>query len=199
MNYYNDSVFLYRHLDIDNLKEIQNEQTAFVMPYTINKPTGLWTLNNDEFFNMCPLTVNFLKTSNIFDKYNKCAVIIVHSSPYQLVPHTDGHFDGPVGFPSNGSLSMNFEIQNCIDAPVKMYKYVSGNKTGLMLPAVEEGSYDFYDECEMLELGQYNLHRPVIMNNTVPHALVNQSGSTRISLSLRFKPDPWELIDDRFK
>lgn len=199
MSNYHDSIFLYKYLDVDNIDNIKREQIEFVIPHTINKPTGLWTLNNDEFFRECPATVDYLKSSNIIDNFNKCAVIIVHSSPYQKVPHTDGHFSGPQGFPSNGRLSMNFEIQNCINAPVKLYKYISGNKTGLMLPDITEGSYDFYEDCEMIEVGQYNLHSPVIMNNTVPHALVNQTNMTRISLSLRFKPDPWELIDDRLK
>ena len=56
---------------VPNLKEIQQELRRFILPHCSNKPTGLWSINSDDFISSCPETVDYLKLNNLLDEQAK--------------------------------------------------------------------------------------------------------------------------------
>jgi hypothetical protein len=185
----------YKHLMVPNLKEIQQELRRFILPHCSNKPTGLWSINSDDFISSCPETVDYLKLNNLLDYLKKVCYIVVHPGTKEKDAHVDVDIEPPMSSgESNGCLSLNFGIYNCINTPVIFYEYLSGPKQYMPLPNSSEGPYIFYAGSELKEIDRYALDNPIIMNNTVPHAIHNDTKNVRISISFRFTQDPWHLF-----
>jgi hypothetical protein len=187
--------FTYRYLDVPNSHKIQEELTKFILPYCENKPTGLWSVDLLKFFANCSDTVQYLINLNVLTKLKKVCYIIVHPGSGEKDAHVDRNIEPPASFgtDTNGCLSLNFGIQNCTETPVIFYEYLTGPKDYVPLPDPSEGSYIFYARSTLKEIDRYILDAPIIMNNTVPHAIYNNIDKIRISVSFRFSTDPWNL------
>jgi len=186
--------FTYRYLEVSNLQEIQNELTTFILPHCDSKPTGLWSVNLLKFFESCPLSTQYLNKLGVLDKLSNVCYIVVLPGAGEKDAHVDKSVEPPMSFgDSKGCLSMNFGLQNCTDTPVIFYEYISGPKDYVPLPDPNEGAYIFYASSTLKEIDRYTLDAPVIMNNTVPHAIYNDTDGIRISVSFRFLSDPWNL------
>ena len=189
--------FTYRELQLEKAGVMSYEMKKFAMPYIVDKPTGLWALDLEEFKSISPHCVDYFKRIGQLDNLYKACVIIVHPKTTGKDAHVDNNIEPPVDSgTTKGCISLNFEIENCLKTQVIFYKYISGDKKILPLHDPTQGSYIYYSGCEMEELGRYNLRWPVVMNNTVPHAILNDTDSVRISFSFRFKVDPWEFAKD---
>lgn len=185
----------YNHLIVPNLKEIQQELSNYILPHCVDKPTGLWSVNLNSFLASCPMTIEYIKSNNLLDILKKVCYIVVHPGTKENDAHVDRDIEPPASFGNTtGCLSLNFGIQNYIETPVILYEYVSGPKEYIPLPDPSEGSYIFYAESELKEIDRYTLDNPVIMNNTVPHSIYNNTKDVRISISFRFTQDPWHLF-----
>jgi hypothetical protein len=188
------NLFTYRYLNTPNINVIQEELTKFILPYCEGKPTGLWTVDLLKFFANCPDTVQYLTELNVLNKLTNVCYIVVHPGAGEKDAHVDKNVEPPITHgDSKGCLSMNFGIQNCTETPVIFYEYISGPKDYVPLPDPSEGSYIFYAKSTLKEIDRYILNTPVIMNNTVPHAIYNSTDNIRISVSFRFSSDPWNL------
>lgn len=188
-------LFTHKSIDVDNIDIITDELRKFALPATKGRPSGLWKLDMQKFKIFCPNCVKYFKSINQYDNLYKVTIVIVHP------PRTgkDAHVDNAIFPPqevgeSKGCLSFNFNVENCTtdETEVYLYKYISGETTILGLPDSVEGSYMFFKDCEMEEIGKYTLKTPVLMNNTVPHAIKNDTDTPRVSVSFRFLVDPWE-------
>lgn len=185
----------YKHLIVPKLKEIQQELTDYILPYCVNKPTGLWSVDKNNFISSCSTTTEYLKSNNLLDSLKKVCYIIVHPGTKEKDAHVDRDIEPPASFgDTSGCVSLNFGIQNYTETPVIFYEYIRGPKQYIPLPDPSEGSYIFYAESELKEIDRYVLDRPVIMNNTVPHSIYNNTQDIRISISFRFTQDPWHLF-----
>ena len=189
------SFFIFKYLDVENYNKIHQELSNFAIPYSQGKPTGLWTIPLNNFLKNCTITDKYFLDLGIKNKLEKCCIIVVHPGTKEKDAHIDKKIEPPIIGPceSRGCLSLNFNIQNGDITTVFLYEYISGPKTIVDLPDRSEGSYIFYSGADLKEIGKYCLTKPVLMNNTVPHAIVNNTDATRISLSFRFSSDPWEL------
>jgi hypothetical protein len=186
--------FIYRKVFIENIDEMHDELVRFALPYSVDKPTGLWALDLDEFKTTCPKCVDYFDSISQLNNLFKTCIVVVHPKTTGRDAHVDNNIEPPIDSGiTKGCISFNFDIQNGINTSVIFYKYISGDKKIVALPDATQGSYIFYSGCEMEELGRYTLKTPAIMNNTVPHAILNDTELPRISLSFRFKVDPWEF------
>lgn len=188
--------FVYRKLKIEKLEEISHELREFVLPYDEAKDnvTGLWALDLEKFKATCPRSVEYFNSIGQLDNIYKVCIIVVHPPADGKSPHVDNEHYSPFddGI-TKGCLSLNFNIENCIDTRVTHFKYISGIRRVFPLHDPTQGSFIVFKDCEMEEIARYNLLEPVIMNNTVPHSILNETSLPRISLSFRFKQDPWEF------
>lgn len=185
----------YRHVEVPNILKIQKELSEFILPYCEGKITGLWSVDTKTFINLCPYTVIYFTDNNLLTSLKKVCYTVVHPGAKSTDAHVDRNIEPPAsGGQTSGCLSLNFGIANCIETSVVFYKYISGPKKYVPLPDPVEGSYIFYAESELEEIDRYILDKPVIMNNTVPHGILNDTNEPRISISFRFLNDPWNLI-----
>ena len=185
----------YKQLDIPNLKEIHKELTDFILPYCEGKPTGLWSVDLLKFFANCTSAVNYLTSIQLNDNLKKVCYIVVHPGAGERDAHVDRNIEPPAeSGDTSGCLSLNFGIQNYNETPVIFYEYLSGPKQYIPLPDPSEGSYIFYAESMLKEIDRYVLNNPTLMNNTVPHAISNDTNEVRITISFRFIKDPWHLL-----
>ncbi len=186
--------FTYKYLDIPDFKQIEQELSDFILPYCKGKPTGLWSVDLDEFFLHCPKSVKNLISMNLLTNLKKVCYIVVHPGAGEKAAHVDMNIEPPLSEgESSGCLSMNFGIQNCHETPVIFYEYISGPKDYFSLPDPSQGSFIFYARSELKEIDRYILHAPVLINTSVPHSIFNNTTKTRISVVFRFNTDPWYL------
>lgn len=188
--------FVYRKVNIEKINVMTYELKKFVLPYSVDKPTGLWALDLEEFKATCPHCVDYFTGINQLDNLYKACIVVVHPKTTGKDAHVDNEIEPPAeSGATRGCISFNFDIENGLQTSVIFYKYVSGTKKILPLHDSTQGSYIYYSGCEMEEIGRYSLDHPAIMNNTVPHAILNDTDTTRVTLSFRFKVDPWEFAN----
>jgi len=188
--------FVYKKVVISKINVMTYELRKFALPYAANKPTGLWALDLEEFKNTCPHCVWYFDSIGQLDNLYKACIVVVHPKTTGKDAHVDNNIEPPAeGGDTKGCISFNFDIENGLNTSVIFYKYISGDKKIMHLHDPTQGSYIYYSGCVMEEIGRYSLDTPAIMNNTVPHAILNDTDKTRISLSFRFVVDPWEFVN----
>jgi len=188
--------FVYKNVVINKINVMTYELRKFALPYAENKPTGLWALDLEEFKNTCPHCVWYFEHIGQLDNLYKACIVVVHPKTTGKDAHVDNNIEPPAeGGNTKGCISFNFDIQNGKNTSVIFYKYLSGDKKIVPLHDPTQGSYIYYSGCEMEEIGRYSLSTPAMMNNTVPHAIFNDTEETRITLSFRFVVDPWDFAN----
>jgi hypothetical protein len=55
--------------------------------------------------------------------------------------------------------------------------------------------YNYFEKSRCIKVSEFVLIQPVIWRTDVPHSVSNYSNSPRLAISLRFKQDPWKLIN----
>jgi hypothetical protein len=185
--------FTFRYLNVPNHHNITAELAKFVLPNAVDKPTGLWALDLDELKASCPLCVNYLSSISQLDSVFLAGMVVVHPND-TVGAHVDRNIESPInGGNTTGCLSLNFNVLNGVDTRMVFYKYISGVTQIEPLPDPTQGEFIHYNGCTMEELCSYTLTTPIIMNNTVPHRIFNETDLVRVTLSFRLHPDPWEF------
>lgn len=187
-----NKTFLYKHISIDNHDLIVQELQEFVMKKmpeiekTSEKLNGLFvrTSNVKECLIKSPNLKNWLELTNL--NIRVIAIIINYKSPQ--VRSMDPHVDTQVN-----DLALNFPVQNCSDCWTSLYKLNTGTYVKNTLPNGVEYT-GFSDNSKFEEIDRFVLNSAVLFNVKVPHQVWNPTDNTRISVSLRFDRDPWELI-----
>jgi len=95
--------------------------------------------------------------------------------------------------PDNNVLAINFPLINCQDAVTEMWE--SNESTLLTERLGYPTNLARRGACKKID--QFIVDRPVIFNTKILHSVRNNSRNTRIAVSLRFKNDPWHLIDQQ--
>jgi hypothetical protein len=55
--------------------------------------------------------------------------------------------------------------------------------------------YNYFEKSRCVKVSEFVLTHPVIWRTDVPHSVSNYSDGPRLAISLRFKKDPWNLIN----
>ena len=55
--------------------------------------------------------------------------------------------------------------------------------------------YNYFEKSRCIKVSEFVLTHPVIWRTDVPHSVSNYSDGSRLAISLRFKKDPWKLIN----
>ncbi len=56
--------------------------------------------------------------------------------------------------------------------------------------------YRFFDPNKCKKVTEFCLTRPIMFRTDVPHSVSNTSNKVRRAISIRFKKDPWEWINE---
>jgi hypothetical protein len=146
----------------------------------------------DTFKRNLPLNLHFFQHLEIgVDHFmgmavSRCALI-------QVMPMYQGkiHTDVRTGY--GGVLAINIPLMNCENSLTELWTSSLENKQVL---TENDLPYNIFEKEHCTKIDQFILDRPVIFKTDVPHSVKNNSMMVRRAISLRFKDDPWHLIDN---
>jgi hypothetical protein len=93
------------------------------------------------------------------------------------------------------NLALNFPVYNCSEVFTEFYdipdsELREGKTMGTALP------FYYYENLNNKKfVNKFILNKPALLNIKKAHSVVNTSRFSRISLSFRFKSDPWFLVN----
>lgn len=145
-------------------------------------------LDHEDFLANCPLLRRWLRGNEVYPSF----MIFFVSNPQDDPNYKHTDID-PAG------ISINFPIQNCLGTSCIFYHKPDDMTT----KTVDLGNGHVYIDCltekKWVEHSRYELVKPIIMNNQVPHRFTNPKETIRISFSIRLdptKPLPTHLIKE---
>lgn len=171
--------FIFKTLDIADFEKIKEEIAVFnqTMP---SDPGRFNIIDNDTTLSLLPSIVKWFEENNL--EVKQIAYISVGPNTVQ-----QAHIDS--GEPS---LALNFPVINCEHVITQFLEFIKEDLTiqytlGTNLP------YYHYNSFDKTIIGELRLMQPTLLNVKMPHRVVNNTNLERISLSFRFKKDPWHL------
>jgi hypothetical protein len=164
------AAFTWKYVDIDKdaVLEIQNI-------FLKNLPT------NQLFFQ--PLDLNIKEFIGL--SVTQSVLIQVDPNSRDPLVHTDHRIDNTV-------LALNIPLINCHQSITELWKSSSApeiKKTANGQP------YKIFDITKCEKLTEFILDKPVLFRTDIPHRVINRSELPRKAISIRFKTDPWYLIN----
>lgn len=174
-------MFIYRKIIIDNETThlIQNELKNLDISDCIE---NFNYIDISRIKMHCPVLSSWMQNKNL--KIFKAAIIITKNNFSNSIPHIDAQVN---------SLALNFPIENCEETETIFYTTQTPLET--VISKKPNGViYKSLKNKDWIEIGKYTLDSATLLNTHVPHKLVNYGNNKRVALSIRFDPDPWELI-----
>lgn len=160
--------FLWKYVDIDaTLINDIKKQFLNVMP------------SNDDFFQSIKLNVSEFMGMKI---HMAVLIQVQPGTPGRI--HTDFRAD-------NNVLALNIPLLNCEGSLTQMWEsdYIPQKQH------TDNGQpYNLYDRDRCTKIAEFELTRPVLFRTDLPHCVYNPTDKVRTAISLRFKTDPWNLV-----
>ena len=163
---------LYKKIYIENLDAIKRQSLDLFPTDYYSKNTLFYIDNNQEqFFNIEPLN-QFLEDSCLKKNVVGFGFYITQPNTTGGI-HTDtGSFDYSLNIPISGCEESSVCFYDCYHLPI--YKKLS-----------ETVGYNSYAHAVCREIDSFKFTDPYIINVKVPHRVVNNKNSIRISLLIR--------------
>lgn len=174
--------FLFKILDIDSVSFEKIKDEISVFNKSIESVPGRFTIvDKESALNALPTIVEWFKKNNL--EVRQIAHISIGAHITQ-----QAHIDS--GEPE---LALNFPVLNCDNVTTEFFKLEQQDLTiqytiGTNLP------YHHFNSDNKNIIGSFSLMQPTLLNIKMPHRVVNNTDLERISLSFRFKKDPWHLV-----
>jgi hypothetical protein len=164
-------MFLWKYIDISN-EEIENIKKL----YLNNLP------NNNHFFQPIDIDIsNFLGL-----EVQRFVLIQVEANAVGRI-HTDWR-------PNNygNQLALNIPLINCENSTTSLWSSDYDPPTQY---TANGQPYNFFNPDRCIKLSEFRLTAPVIFRTDVPHSVDNPTSEIRKAISIRFKTDPWHLVN----
>lgn len=181
-----NSDFTYKYLEVKNSSEIISELQDY---YSTNKS------KYDQQFNGVTLT-NLIAKCRHFKQWiveNKLRPTYAYYVVVRPGETSPLHIDA-----QENDLSVNFPIENCQDTWTTMYTVHSP----LVYRAVYPGGVKRHwwewesSDPERTEICRCVVTQPLVFNTKIPHQVNNPTQCDRVTFIIRFRVDPWFLIND---
>lgn len=174
--------FLFQKIHLSNFNEICKELRSHVLTHLPPNKNNFNHMDSAKLLKDCPLMTKWIIENSLM--LRKIAVITINPNSVGSI-HTDTQ---------QNSLALNFPILNCENTYTGLYKVIHGEPK--IMTMTNGLTYNTFDNCEFEEIDRYNIVDSAILFNTkIPHRVNNPTDTTRIAVSFRFDPDPWNLID----
>lgn len=177
--------FYFKYIDIQNYDVIITEARQYILKEIekISKPGFALLDDKQEFIDSCPIFYNWIKSHGL--DISKVAVHILEPNTIGYL-HTDSYSE-------DSYLALNMDMSNCADTQTKFFKPIKpGKEFKTLNGSLSYTVFECDDTCT--EVCYYNLSKPVIFNITQPHRVYNLKDTKRVSLSIRFTSNPFNLI-----
>lgn len=164
--------FLWQYVDIEEtlIENLKNEYFK-VMP------------NNNHFFQQLSINIKDFLGLEIQ------RAVLIQVSPGALGRiHTDWRFDKNYG----DQLALNIPLMNCENSVTELWESDYTPPTQY----TDNGQpYNYYDKDRCKKIAEFKLIKPVLFRTDIPHSVNNTGQTVRRAISLRFKQDPWHLVE----
>jgi len=174
--------FLFKVLDIDSVTFEKIKEEIVVLNKTIVSVPGRFTIiNTESALSVLPTITKWFSDNDLEVKQ------IAHISIGAHVTQ-QAHIDS--GEPE---LALNFPVMNCDNVTTEFFKFEQEDLT-IQYTAGTNLPYHRFNSDNKNIIGAFSLTQPTLLNIKMPHRVVNNTDLERISLSFRFKKDPWHLV-----
>lgn len=191
--------FLYKELPIDNYQTIKQEFTNYY--YNIALKKGIIT----QFYNPidsldCSSTAPYFMDWANSQQLSIRGMTFIRARPFfEERIHIDSiteHYDP---YDNLITIALNIPItDNCPFSHTVWYKRTGGdpknssiyNPVGSNIPFVNSK-----DDTEFEEICRINLKTSTLLNIRIYHNVINPTDTERVAISIRFKKDPWWLVE----
>ena len=166
-------MFLWQYIDIDSaeIKELQ-ERYNQALP------------DNEHFFQSMDLGIKTFLGLEV----QKFVLIQVAANAVGRI-HTDWR-------PSNEGyqLALNIPLSNCEHSITSIW---SSDYEPPMQYTDNGQPYNYFEVSRCKKLAEFKLTQPTLFRTDLPHSVDNPTGSIRKAISVRFKQDPWHLVNEQ--
>ena len=187
--YQTNPKWLYKPVEVDNLKEIQREIIPIIfkkIPNFLHMPPEFVPIMRDEIEPFAPCYTEFIKNHAVISQWSWCAIIT-----------TNLNLDFPIHVDSTDwekrCYGLNIPVINC-----------EGTFTVWYDTEIQGNRYDDSDfravarvqkpGAPAVEIGRWDTNTPAWINTSVPHRPVSTHKLPRAVLSARFDPELHELL-----
>lgn len=146
-----------------------------------------------EYLKHLPNNSHFFQTVNIENR-TFMGMELLRSVLIQVEPkaigriHTDFRPDKNYG----DQLAIQIPLANCEHSLTELW---SSDYDPPVQYTHNGQPYNYFDKARCVKVSEFTLVHPIIWRTDVPHSVSNVSDQPRLAISLRFKIDPWHLID----
>jgi hypothetical protein len=177
--------FLYQKIEIDNILEISEQLQAWDLKFNQEFPNHFKLINTREVLRQLPLLSLWFKSHDTIPT----ETLYIKTAPLTI----QGIHVDPVSRRGNSLSALNFPIsKNCRNTFTRFYQ-----DTGSYIDWVDSATGNIFpllDDEDPKIIGEYKLSGPTLLNIRVPHAVYNPTLEPRVTLSFRFKNEPWHLL-----
>jgi hypothetical protein len=181
--------WLYKPIQIDNLKEIQAEILPIILkkiPNFISEPPNFYRLLPEDIVPYAPSYVELIKTVGIYDRWLLSAVITTNRGIITPI-HVDNK-----NWQKN-CYGLNIPIVNCegtytvwYDAEIGDSLYEAGDWRDTACTQKEN--------TPAREIGRWEMSKSAWINVSIPHQAVSTHMKPRAIISARFDPELHEVL-----
>lgn len=115
--------------------------------------------------------------------------VLIQVEPYAVGRiHTDFRPNKNFG----DRLAIQIPLENCEHSITEFW---SSNYKPPVQYTMNGQPYNYFDKSTCIKVSEFELTEPVIWRTDVPHSVSNSSDKPRLAISLRFKKDPWHLVN----
>ena len=178
----NRNDFFFKTINLPNYDNILLEIQTYCLANLPEDGSTFSHIPVPPLIDSSPYLKAWLTSANL--QVRACAVIRYPTSESNHLPHIDS---------ARNDLALNFPIENCVNCWTAFYKLNKGSfqskplPNGLLFNALT-------DDAEIVEVSRFSLTTSTLINVKQLHQVWNPTDQLRISASLRFERDPWELI-----
>ena len=187
MSTFNLDNFYYKHIDIENYQEIIEEIRSYLIPFLDTNISGIGIIKipQTDLTDNCTKLSNWLKQNDMFIE-----MAALHIMPKKQTGYIHSDHDGS----RKTNLAFNLDVENGDSTTTAFFEV---NAPGKIVHTARQGlPYVVYpyskDTCK--KVTEYNLTKPVLLNISKPHLVINDTDHRRVALTLRFETDPVHLL-----
>jgi hypothetical protein len=189
--------FIFQTIDCsaEQLSEIVDEITRYYLTIadTVDSTSysrNVYNIKLHHIMVRCPSVRRYLKS---LDCGPIKEVKFIYAFPEEKqTPHID-YCDENGQLATESYLALNFPVVNCLGTSTCFYEPI-GTEERIRHPGKGvRAIIGVHDNWQLL--GSYTLDRPTLINTNRYHKMINTTDKIRVSFSVRFKQDPWHLVE----
>lgn len=182
--------WLYKPVDVPNLKEIQQELIPVLekeVPNYTQIPNKFAYVLRDKIEPYAPLYTQFINSLGLLDRWHYSAFIMVSNG--NLFPiHVDS-----LNWQTR-CYGLNLPLVNCEDSYTVFYDAEIDSSEITERNNPTNSARVIKDDTIAVEIGRWDASKPAWINIRIPHNPVANHNNPRVLISARFRPEIHDIL-----